>query len=360
MKKIGILTLPIKTNYGGILQVYALQTFLKRLGYDAWFIKRRWNCEKQTFIHKVLKVFYHKIVIRKFNAFINSYIQPQTEIIDTKNKGQSLINKGFDTFVVGSDQIWRMRYVYGADYNYFLDFTGDSNVKRVSYAASFGVDYWDDDTPELSVPKVKSLLERFDAISVRERSGVDICQNTFGLKAVQLIDPTLLLDKETYLHNLNLTIKQKKYVGVYLLDRTDEKIKMVMELANTLGFPVKYLNESTTSRFLPESLKEFGKPGVRTWLKGLAEAAFIITDSFHGTAFSLIFEKQFIVIGNEHRGMARFESILNLFGILDRLLLPNQEIPLHLLSNRIDYSQINLIKHIEQEKSLQFIKTNID
>ena len=155
--KIGILTLPIKTNYGGVLQAYALLTILKKLGYDAWFIKRRWNSERQSWLHKKAKGFYHAFLIRRFNIFINRYIQPQTEVIDTEAKAQSLLNRGFDGYVVGSDQVWRMKNVWGAGYNYFLDFTADLPVKRVAYAASFGVGYWDDAHPEYSIPVVKNF-----------------------------------------------------------------------------------------------------------------------------------------------------------------------------------------------------------
>lgn len=359
MEKIGILTLPIKTNYGGILQAYALQTFLKSLGYDAWFIKRRWNSEKQTFIHKLAKFVYHAIVIRKFNAFINSKIHPQTKIIDTRNKVKSLMTKGFSAFIVGSDQVWRMRYVYEADYNYFLDFTANANVKRISYAASFGVDYWDDDTPELSLPKVKFLLEKFDAISVREISGCDLCKKLFGLKAIQVVDPTLLIEKTAYIENLKITVSPKKHIGVYILDKSNEKMKFIKHVSRILSLPIKFLNEYKWAHILPNCISEIGKPGVRTWIKGIAEAQFIITDSFHGTAFSIIFEKQFITIGNGHRGNTRFESLLKLLGICDRLVEIGK-VDKILFEQNIDYESVNRIKKREQEIAKSFILNNIN
>lgn len=360
MKKLGILTLPIKTNYGGILQVYALQTFLKSLGYDAWFIKRRWNSEGQSLLHKVAKSVYHAIVIRKFNAFINKYIIPQTEVIDTAEKAHSLMDRGFDTFIVGSDQVWRMRYVYGVGYNYFLDFTKGHNVKRISYAASFGVDYWDDDTPDVSLPEVKLLLQEFDAVSVRESSGCELCRKLFGINALRVLDPTLLLDKTIYINNLHLKTRQKRYLGVYILDENEEKDAFIRESSKILSLPIKYINNSAFTSMLPSSIAEMGKPGVRSWLKGIAEAEFIITDSFHGTAFSIIFEKQFWVIGNEHRGNARFESLLDLFGIRERLVNDTSKMGKSLYEQKIDYTKVNILKRSEQEKAKAFIRNNIE
>lgn len=358
MKKIGILTLPIKTNYGGILQVYALQIFLKSLGYDAWFIKRRWNSERQPLTHKICKFFYHFIVIRKFNSFITSNIQPQTEVIDTIDKVKTLMQKGFYAFVVGSDQVWRMRYVYGADYNYFLDFTDGYDVKRISYAASFGVDYWDDDTPDVSLPIVKGLLGKFDAISVREKTGCDLCDKLFNVKAIHVLDPTLLLDKSVYIKNLNLSVKNEKYLGVYILDDSNEIKELIRKISRILSLPIKNLNQSTLSKMLPHGISEIGKPGVKSWLEGIARAKFVITDSFHGTAFSIIFEKQFLVLENKHRGNARFESLLDLFDLRDRLQC-NKILDKDLLGRKIDYHLVNTIKRKKQEEAKNFIENNI-
>lgn len=362
MKKIGILTLPIKTNYGGILQAYSLLVFLRKNGYDAWFIKRRWNSEKQNIFHKIAKSFYHALVIRKFNKFIIQYIQPQTEVIDTKEKVRSLLNRNFDAFVVGSDQVWRMRNVRGADYNYFLDFTEGHDVKRIAYAASFGVDYWDDTKPEESIPVVKSLLKKFDGVSVRENTGVEICNSLFGIKALQVLDPTLLLNKEDYILNLGLDVIPQQYIAVYILDMNENKRKMIKYASEKLSLPVKYLNkkENVFVSFLPPFMYEMAKPGVKQWVKGIAESAFVITDSFHGTAFSIIFEKQFIAIGNIERGLTRFESLLDLFKLSDRLVLNSSDLSSEeILFDDIDYNFICKMKKVKQNEALSFIKNQL-
>lgn len=362
MKKIGILTLPIKTNYGGILQAYALLAFLRKEGYDAWFIKRRWNSESQNQSHKIAKKIYHSVVIRKFNRFICQYIQPQTEVIDTREKVNSLLSRGFDSFIVGSDQVWRMRHVRGADYNYFLDFTKGHDVKRMAYAASFGVDYWDDTRPEESLPKVKKLLQAFDAISVREDTGVKLCKSLFDINALHVLDPTLLLNKEEYISNFKLHIKQKKYIAVYILDMTEEKRQIIHTISEKMSLPVKYTNSSSCifKRYLPKSMEEMQKPGVKDWITTIGESSFVITDSFHGTAFSIIFEKQFIAIGNLERGLTRFQSLLNLFDLNNRLILNQESLDTNdIVSNPIDYKQVNAIKKKKQQDALNFIKQSL-
>ena len=160
--KIGILTLPIKSNYGCILQAFALQKVLKDAGHEAWIIRRRWNSEGSSFFHLLAKHFYHKVIIRKFNQFIKTNLRPQTPIVDTRDKALELNRQGFDAFIVGSDQVWRMRNTYGVGFNYYLDFVTNPHIKKISYAASFGVDYWDDPHSNSSIPTVKKLLKDFD------------------------------------------------------------------------------------------------------------------------------------------------------------------------------------------------------
>ncbi|WP_278953452.1 polysaccharide pyruvyl transferase family protein [Phocaeicola coprophilus] len=356
--KIGILTLPIKSNYGGILQAYALLTVLRKHGHDAWLIRRRWNSENQSKLHKLFKQVYHALIIRTFNKFIKQYIQPQTEIIDTRYKAKGLLSKGFEAFVVGSDQVWRMRHVYGADYNYFLDFTKNANVKRLAYAASFGVDYWDDTNPDKSIPIVKELLQKFDAISVREDSGIELCRNLFGVKAQHVLDPTLLLNKEDYINQFSLNIKQGKYIAVYILDMTKEKQQLINSYSVMLNLPIKYINRTKLSSLSQRGFwKELCQPGIESWLGNIANASFVITDSFHGTAFSINFERQFISIANEKRGLDRFLSLLKQFGLENRLLKDTCTKPVE--NKMINYDLVKELLNNERSQSTQYLINNL-
>ncbi len=363
MKKIGILTLPIKTNYGGILQAFAMQYFLRKLGYDAWFVKRRWNSETQGIPHRVIKFVYHHLIIRKFNKFINKYIVPQTNVIDSREKVIDLMNNGYDGFVVGSDQVWRIRNVRGADYNYFLDFTMGYDVRRVAYAASFGVDYWDDDKdPEMSISKIKPLINQFDAVSTREDSGVKLCKKLFGINARHMVDPTLLLNPTDYIKTFGLHVQSRNYIAVYILDMTEEKRKIVRHVADVLHLPVRNINQSECGLLnrLPSILKEYGKPSVESWLKGIAEASFVITDSFHGTAFSINFEKQFLSVGNIERGLTRFTSLLDTFGIKERLVLTYEDVlRFNIITTPIEYAQIASIRKNREDDAEVFIRKHL-
>lgn len=361
--KIGVLTLPIKTNYGGILQAYALVRVLRNIGYDAWFIKRRWNSESQGWVHLVAKWFYHHFIIRKFNAFIDKFIHPQTTVVDSKEKVERLNGYGFEGYVVGSDQVWRICNVRGADYNYFLDFTQGMNVRRVAYAASFGVDYWDDDRDaDKSISEIRPLLSSFDGISVREDTGVKLCKTLFGVDALHVLDPTLLLSKDDYISNIGLHFKPKEYIAVYILDMNDDKQKIVDKISSRLKLPIKYINNGCRAKFVHGIgvIEEMLKPGVKSWLTSLGESAFVITDSFHGMAFSINFEKQFIAIGNAERGLTRFTSLLDLFNLRDHLVIEAKDIDkFDENKNSIDYSKINIIRQKLVDKSIGFLKRNL-
>lgn len=361
MKKIGVLTLPTLTNYGGILQAYALVYVLKKLGYDAWLINRRWNADNHSILHRIKKVFYHLFVIRKFDKFCEEYIVPRTEEIDTRAKMDEIRQAGFDGYVVGSDQVWRIKNVRGADYNFFLDFAKDDHVKRISYAASFGVDYWDDNqNPEKSRAEVKPLLQKFDAISVREDSGVKVCKDCFDVPATHVLDPTLLIDKEEYVKNLGLKVRRKKYLAVYILDMTKEKKKIIKKISSELGLPIKYINYSSLLwKWMPSSISDIVKPDVKEWMQSILEADYVLTDSFHGMAFSIIFEKQFLVIGNERRGLTRFASLLKSLCINDNLVMDLDSIDISIVEKNLDYSAIFMQKKKLQKQSESFIVNNI-
>lgn len=358
MRKIGVLTLPTLTNYGGILQAYALVYFLRKLGYDPWLINRRWNSDDNNIIHKIKKVFYHLVVIRKFDKFVEKYIVPRTEVIDTRAKMDAVRGMGFQGYVVGSDQVWRVKNVRGADYNFFLDFTKDDDVKRVSYAASFGVDYWDDNQDGAkSIAEVKPLLKKFDAISVREDSGVKVCKECFDVDAVHVLDPTLLLDKAEYIQSFGLKDKQKKYLAVYMLDMTEEKKAIINKISKELALPVKYINKSSCILdWLPASISDVVKPGVKQWLQSILEAEFVLTDSFHGMAFSIIFEKKFLVVGNERRGLTRFTSLLGKLGLNKKLITEKFSGNVFELNDIIEYHEVSAKILEQQREALTFLK----
>ena len=370
--RIGIITLPLYTNYGGILQAYALQTILERMGHEVWIEYRRnnkYNIRKyirpillfilSLFFSRVRRIYIptereENIIGQYVNQFVFKYIN-RTVPIYTRSK-KLLKPYKFEAFVVGSDQIWRPRYSRGLT-NAFLDFTEGENVKRISYAASFGTDVWE--FTRRQTKKCARLIKKFDAVSVREDSAVLLCKKYLGVDAIHLLDPTLLLKKENYLRLIDRNIQISKIepvLFVYILDNSYEKQKIVETVSSTLSLnavsimPHKRFEE-VGSKYIDECVF----PPVSDWLKGFECAKYIITDSFHGTVFSIIFNKPFIVVANKGRGLSRFTSLLKKFGLENRLIYSIKELSEEIIYSPIDFDRVNNIRNKEIEKSLRFL-----
>lgn len=238
----------------------------------------------------------------------------------------------------------------------FLSFTDNLRVKRVSYAASFGVD----DVNEYSDDNLKvcaSLLKKFDAVSVREKSGIILCKSYFGVDACQVVDPTLLLKAEDYskLFRKNVKYHLKNKLLVYFLDDTEEKRKIAIKIATERGLDLFYVNGGIDNIDIP--LKHKVRIGIEEWLRYLSESSYVVTDSFHGCVFSLIFKKQFVAIGNKSRGLSRFKSLMDMFSLRQRLIysIEDYESNIDLLKQNIDYEKVDSILRREREYSLHFL-----
>lgn len=365
--RVAILTLPLHTNYGGILQCYALQTVLRRMGYDVKvLIKHQYGysyywiyplaiCKrliKRYLLGKDIDILRapHELIRKNTDRFIRHYICRYKF-----RKWTPDIAKKFDAIVVGSDQIWRPEYFQPIECA-FLSFLGNSKVKRISYAASFGVDSCEYTEEQLNI--CSSLLKKFDAVSVREFSGVKLCSNYFGVDAVQMLDPTLLLSTDDYrcLINNATTTPSKGNMLVYMLDKTEEKINLVNRIATEKGLTPFWL-DSPDERNEKSPLRERVKMSVEQWLRSFDDAEFVFTDSFHGCIFSIIFRKQFIALGNKLRGLSRFSSLLRLFGLEERLILSAEEYEDNMSS--IEYGNIYDKLSALRDKSILYLKTNI-
>ena len=376
--KIGILTLPLHTNYGGILQAYALQTVLERMGHKVVVfdtpnrmplppLKDIPKCFLKRIIKKILgrnqKIFYEyyqnkkviSVVSLNTQRFINSYIHRQ-EIRDFNE----LDEKSYDAIVVGSDQVWRPLYfVPGWRWqeieNAFLSFASKWNIKRLSYAASFGTDDWE--YTDQQTRRCKALLQVFDAISVRETNGVTLCKKYFDIDSVHVLDPTMLLNEADYsifFQKAN-TPKSNGTLLNYILDETEKSSALIMNVANQKflrAFSVNNPYENDETKPLNERIK----PSVEKWLRGFYDAEFVITDSFHACVFSILFKKQFVVVGNKERGLSRIESLLLCFGIENRIVEDSAQVmrlPL------IDYDTVYIKLEKYRKKSLEFLNVTL-
>lgn len=374
--KIGILTQPLKNNYGGLLQNYALQTVLKRMGHEVITIDRkRYISLKDKFIiifkrvvlrcllnrkdiYPIIPYWINKRDFRTISKNTNSFIKENIYVTEeiTSNRGMKRLNKyNLDAYIVGSDQVWRPLYSPNLP-TYFLDFLENNNrLKKISYAASLGTDKW-----ELSRKETKmaiKLIKQFDAVSVREESAISLIRDYLGLDAVHVLDPTMLLTALDY-KELIKTHNTKHSQGdlfVYILDETIEIQPIVNRISNDKNL--------TPFRIMPDEMpsSEIDKcifPPVYQWIRSFIDAEFVITDSFHGTVFSIIFGKPFVVIPNKSRGNSRFISLLNILG-LNSLMVNTVEEITNEIYEPIDYESIRSVLVEWRTKSISFINDNL-
>ncbi len=369
--KIGIITLNSHANYGGILQAYALSTILKTLGHDAKvvYLPVRWNLPwyKKPWVY--VKRWVEKLKDKDVVIFREKYLTESFAIVSKKTQSfidkytphilvdcyTDLQEKDWDVLVVGSDQVWRPDYITGNVEHFFLKFAEKWNVKRVAYAASLGVDIW------LFKPSqdnsIRRLIKKFDAVSVREESAIHLCKEHWDIDAKLVLDPTFLLKKMDY---ESLVIKSNTPVSpgnllCYVLDENEHTkriIKFVESNNHLKSFRVNSRYEDYSA-----PLNERIQPSVEQWLRGFMDADMVVTDSFHACVFSIIFNKPFVVVGNNKRGNTRFDSLLKTFGLADRFLYDINDI--ERMNSTIDWDSVNAIIEELRNLSLNFIKLNL-
>ena len=379
--KIGILTQPLLNNYGGLLQAYAMQSVLKSLGHDAWIIDREYkksslvrtillNVKRFLITRKILNrpnsifqpsLIEENIINENTTYFKQTYINPITLPINSDKVMRKLKSLNFDGYLVGSDQVWRPKYSPNI-LNYFLDFVEDSSVvKKISYAASFGVSEWEFNSKDTLL--CKKLIHKFDAVSVREKSGVQLCKEHFDIEAVHNIDPTMLIEVDTYTKLIKAENEPNNLgtLMLYILDSSKEKDVLISKVEGKLdliSFTVMAKNKLKRDSY--KNIQDCILPSVTKWLKGFEDAKFVITDSFHGCVFSILFNKPFIAIGNKERGVARFYSLLKLFGLENRLITDLNDITDELIFDQINWPLVNTILKEEREKSTSFLRVNLN
>lgn len=308
------------------MQAWALQQVLKRMGHEPVTIDRA--PEPKSAVYRTGRLGYRALrkalgrrkapinferhmptILQHTRAFMGLNIAMSEKLDTTEKLKKHFFNNDYDAVIVGSDQTWRPMYSPNI-YNFFLDFLEGKDLKRLSYAASFGVDYWEFSDTEQS--KASDLLSTFYAISVREESGVDLCRKYLNVNASHVLDPTLLLDPEDYKALIGISGRsdQEKWICTYFLDQSPYKSDFAMKVSEKLGFPL-YHNQATCSVYEQTSgnIDDYVMPEVESWIKGFLNAKIVLTDSFHGVVFAILFNKKFIAFKNEGRGKARFDSL---------------------------------------------------
>lgn len=374
--KVGILTQPLGHNYGGLLQAYALQTYLKKLGCEVETLDRRapevGRASPKRHIINLARLMLGRIksiptakrqawVLEELAHFRDRRITISPRITSEQELREYYRGRKFDAFVVGSDQVWRPRYSPSI-LNFFLDFLDNikSSAKRLSYAASFGVDDWEYSS-ELT-EQCKSLAQKFDGISVRESSAVSLCKEKLGVSAECVVDPTLLLEPADY-EPLISECGENVNAGCvlsYVLDPAPEKRYIADTVGSSLGIKVFSIKpQHSVAQVRTKDLDKCRFPSVESWLQAFRDTSFVVTDSFHGTVFAILFNKPFIAVGNSARGMARFESLLSQFGLADRLVESPSEVVPELFHNKIDWDTVNTRREALADVGRKFLKTHL-
>lgn len=235
-------------------------------------------------------------------------------------------------------------------YNYdvrdcFLKIAQDMSVKRVAYAASFGSGAWE--FTKEQTEECAALAKQFDRISVREKSGVGLCQNHLGVSVVHVLAPTLLLQAEDYAVLCKDIPQRKPFVFAYILDKSEDKINSIQCFAEQCGLPF-YIKSVDSGVSMEDSIE--------MWLSYFRDAAFVITDSFHGTAFTINFNKDFYVFGNAQRGKSRFDLLLGQFELQDRII--KGKIPVE-TDSYIDWNKVNQLKVSAMRESIEWLTTKL-
>ena len=285
---VGVINLQYSNNFGAMVCAYALIYILRD--------------------HHVVQVVNYipennYNIIKKFALFRNQFLNLGVAV--SLNTALSSYYDHLDAVVVGSDQVFRLAYNSVKSPN-FMEWMHGKKL-FISYAASFGIDHFEGGS--LARKKVSKLLSRFDAHSVRESSGVHIMKNTFGLDAIQVLDPTLLLDPKDYqpIIDSEPCAQPEKYVGVMFLDDEHWDEFRASALYKKLSAEYEIVN------ICKDEQGEFRS--VPQWLSYIKHASLMVTDSFHGTVFSIIYRKQFITRATANRGNARLESLCSTLDI---------------------------------------------
>ena len=281
----------------------------------------------------------------KFNdiRFLNRTINPR--IIKEFNEIQE---NDYDILMVNSDQTWR-RWSYQFYDIAFLKFAKNWKIPKFIYGASMGLDYWafSNKTDKIA----KSLIKNFTGISFREIGTIKYAKEHLGINATLVLDPTMLISKKYYLEIINNYKKknnlasQNEYILTYKLDKM-RNMEWFIEKAK------KYLNYNIININLKDN------DYIEKFLYGIYNCKAVITNSYHGTLFSIIFNKPFVVFLNSYRGNERFNTIKEIYGIKDRFFLNLQKPKISLLTTplKINYSRINFYRKI----SLDYLKKNLN
>jgi len=362
-KLFAILTYHRVINYGGILQTYALQKTIQNFGVNCVILDyrnprleklhRKRTLKECKNIADYIRYFFlnrnYNKKFDKFRIFSEKYLTMSkpyfnnTELLKDEHE--------FDKFIVGSDQVWNYK-INDMDTTYLLSFVKDE-YKKLTYAASFGVTSIPDNSKDIYC----KFLNDFENILVREKQGADLIKQLVNKDAKIVLDPTLLVTKEewSYLCKEQNSM-QRKYILVYAFGGSS----VLMDLAKNISLKTGYrIVRIEFGHKLSIGIKYIKSAGPEEFLELIKNAEYVITNSFHGTAFSINFNKQFSVemLSDKSGVNSRLEDILDIFDLKDRVITTSQP---NIIENKINYEKVNIILERERLNSLALLKSAIN
>ena len=349
--KVGILTFPHSPSYGASLQMFALHEAVKAQGYTPYIFnyQNKYMLKKQHMGHNIIKaqlsnLISHKTIknFQNFEKRLNWF--PQKTIQSCKTLKDYALS--LDYIIVGSDQVWNPD-VTGCDTTYYLDFCEDN--KKISYAASFGVDSLKNDFAE----KVSDLIVRIPSLSIREEKGAEIIKSLTGRDATIVLDPTFLHSKDVW-HTVaaKKQLVKQPYIFSFIFNPNKENLGFRDELSKKTGLPIVSISDNPLSKSNANSIYVSGV-GPLEFLNLIQNAEYVVTDSFHGTAFSIIFNKQFFV-SLSTKTNSRLETLLSTLG-LDVCVISH----VGKGADDINYAYVNEKISELRSESLQFLRASL-
>lgn len=332
--KVGILTFHDAHNYGAVLQAYALKKYIKTLGYDVKIINYHHKTIPDGFPREG-----HEVRWEKFNKFIKELTDNEQTVYTCEEDLEKL---DMDFWICGSDQIWNTEITRGFNKGFFLDF--ETKGKKISYAVSMGIP----ELPKEQEEDFKNSINKLDHISVREETLKQYAEKFTDKKVIKTLDPTLLLENKDY-DDLILENKYGDYVLIYALGPDERLTKIAKKIADEKKVKIIELNDKKIDNYFCDQVSDAGPEEFLTLIKN---AKAIVTNSFHGTIFSIIFGKEFYTITRLNRN-SRMENILDIVGMRDRLIDKIEELD-NVKEQNYEKAYENLEK--EKKKSQEFLK----
>lgn len=330
--KIALITYHYSNNKGAFMQTYALCRYLLDRGHMVKIIDIRQ--EEGTNMGLVGRLIKEVIVSHRLNKDIKRLYPSLTRRYNTLQELQTNPPLA-DCYIVGSDQVWNPNISKNLMFAYFLDF-GPKEIRRVSYASSFGLSVWTIQDQKIN-NHIKELLHSFHALSVREQEGHDLCKREFGCEPTIVLDPTFL---NSDYKELIGKIKPRKEILCYKINKTSDFWANSPKIGKIMNLPLALLNYN----YPHMGFRYCFPPSLQTWMRRIAAAEFVITDSFHGVALSIINKKQFVVILNHNDRDSRLINLIRLFHLEDRMYNTVEEmVNVRNWEKPIDYNSISIL-----------------